>query len=664
MSLGLLLPLGLLALLTIPALIIIYIIKPNYQLKHVSSTYIWKLSLKYKKRKIPVNKIRNILLFLCQLLILTAIALIIARPAVFYDRNTDRSDVIAIIDSSASMYTKSEGETRFHRAVQDVVTLSDSTFEQDGAMSVILADENPEYLATRVDRRNRSSLMKTLQEFLDGTVACSYGTADIEGAIKLCEEILADNPAAKIYLYTDTSYAYVPDMIEVVPVTGTEEWNAAILNAEVELQDGYYMLTVEVACYGKEGLAMPLEVNVQVNGANANLSDPTGKTYKFSLSVDCFNGEKQTLIFCKGGGEPMDGFTYLDLEESLLTFTSYNSISITIDEQDSFIDDNSFQIYGGRKEVVNVLYSSTVLNPFFSSALDVLGNRLADVWDLRIRTVERRNEREAFVTNGYDFYIYEHEVPDQLPTDGVVFLADPDKSPAEAGYTYVGTRQYNNRMYFSSGEDHPLVKNMDIASIFVTKLTMLTYDPAYRILMSCETNPMFLVRDEGRTKIVVMPFSVHYSNIAELPEFYIMLYNAFNYFIPGLVDGNSFEVGEEIVATPRGSELTVYDTKGEQIDRYQKEEGVLSFEVPMTFYTPGVYTLTQNSYFNADTSDTWIFVKAPEFESDIWRQEDVLAEPVIEQKPDNTVQEIAFWVAVALIVLLFAEWLLQWRGNQ
>jgi len=47
----LLTPLGLLGLIGVVALIIIYLIRPNYQQKYISSTYIWKLSLKYKKEE-------------------------------------------------------------------------------------------------------------------------------------------------------------------------------------------------------------------------------------------------------------------------------------------------------------------------------------------------------------------------------------------------------------------------------------------------------------------------------------------------------------------------------------------------------------------------------------------------------------------------------------
>lgn len=50
---NLLVPIGLLGLIGLLVLLIIYILKPNYQQKFVSSTYIWKLSLKYRKKKFP-----------------------------------------------------------------------------------------------------------------------------------------------------------------------------------------------------------------------------------------------------------------------------------------------------------------------------------------------------------------------------------------------------------------------------------------------------------------------------------------------------------------------------------------------------------------------------------------------------------------------------------
>ena len=47
-------PLGFLGLIGLIILLIIYIIKPNYQNKYISSTFVWKLSLKYRKKKMPL----------------------------------------------------------------------------------------------------------------------------------------------------------------------------------------------------------------------------------------------------------------------------------------------------------------------------------------------------------------------------------------------------------------------------------------------------------------------------------------------------------------------------------------------------------------------------------------------------------------------------------
>ena len=121
----LLAPLGLLGLLGIVALIIIYIIKPNYQQKYISSTYVWKLSLKYRKKRIPVSKLRNILLIVCQILILTACASILAKPVKILLNKVEEREVIAILDASASMRTTLDGETRFERAVGEVLELSE-----------------------------------------------------------------------------------------------------------------------------------------------------------------------------------------------------------------------------------------------------------------------------------------------------------------------------------------------------------------------------------------------------------------------------------------------------------------------------------------------------------------------------------------------------------
>ena len=265
----LLIPLGLLGLLSIAGLILIYIIKPNYQQKYISSTYVWALSLKLKKKRLPVSKLRNLLLILCQILFLVMCALALAQPALITRAAITEREVIAIIDSSASMRTTFEDETRFQRAVGRVVDLANDVFDADGSVTVIVAGDTPEILAQRARAQIRGTVEEELLSLSEND-ECSYGEADYDAAMAMCEEIVSDNANAEIYLYTDTDFAYIPSGVNVVNVAEEGEWNAGILNAYTVLEDNYYSVFVEIACYGASD-SLPLTVQVQ----NVNAAEKT-----------------------------------------------------------------------------------------------------------------------------------------------------------------------------------------------------------------------------------------------------------------------------------------------------------------------------------------------------------------------------------------------------
>ena len=185
----LLLPLGLLALVGILVLLLIYLIKPNFQQKLVSSTYIWKLSLKYRKRKIPLSKLRNILLVACQVLIITAIAFILSKIVVVLKEPIAQPEVILIVDSSASMRTGDDASTRYERAVSEAVKEAEKTFEQNGIVSVILAGGENAYLTERASGDSRERVISDMRALLDGGTSCSYTSADMDAAVAMTDRV-------------------------------------------------------------------------------------------------------------------------------------------------------------------------------------------------------------------------------------------------------------------------------------------------------------------------------------------------------------------------------------------------------------------------------------------------------------------------------------------
>ena len=129
-------PIGLLGLIGLIILIIIYIIKPNYMQKVISSTFVWRLSLKYRKKRLPMSKLHNILLFICQVLILTICALLLARPVISSVKMGDENEKVIIIDASASMMVSDGSSTRFERAVERAKEVAEKTMK-DGALSLL-----------------------------------------------------------------------------------------------------------------------------------------------------------------------------------------------------------------------------------------------------------------------------------------------------------------------------------------------------------------------------------------------------------------------------------------------------------------------------------------------------------------------------------------------
>ena len=204
----LLMPLGLLGLLGIAVLIIIYILKPNYQQKVVSSTHVWKLSLRYRRKQIPINRLLSLLILLCQILIVTACALILAQPFIPSGEVRSENERIIVIDSSANMLVTSDGVTRYERAVEQASELVSTTLmEPDGVATVILATDTPEFLFRRLPSAQRPEALEELDALVSGEeLQCTYRESDVTGAMELAQDVLDTNPKAEVYLYTGTQY--------------------------------------------------------------------------------------------------------------------------------------------------------------------------------------------------------------------------------------------------------------------------------------------------------------------------------------------------------------------------------------------------------------------------------------------------------------------------
>ena len=130
-------PRGLWLLLGVPVLIIIWLIRPPYEEKRVSSSYIWRLSERFMKKRLPVSRLRKWLVFLLQLLLVSGAAFLAARPVL---NHGSRVDYLLILDASASMRTETaEGNTRYGKAEEEIRELARRSTAEGHTVSVIRA---------------------------------------------------------------------------------------------------------------------------------------------------------------------------------------------------------------------------------------------------------------------------------------------------------------------------------------------------------------------------------------------------------------------------------------------------------------------------------------------------------------------------------------------
>src|SRR5437870_5282780 len=108
-------PIAFLFALTIPVVIVFYLLKRKRVVKLVSSTLLWQKFLSETQASAPFQKLRKNWLLILQLILLALAVLALTRP--YFKTNTKPAELrVVILDASASMQATDETPTRFQRA--------------------------------------------------------------------------------------------------------------------------------------------------------------------------------------------------------------------------------------------------------------------------------------------------------------------------------------------------------------------------------------------------------------------------------------------------------------------------------------------------------------------------------------------------------------------
>ncbi|MFC1648018.1 BatA domain-containing protein [Nanoarchaeota archaeon] len=148
---------GLYALLALVPLIILYLIRPKPKERSIPSLMFFLKDLGKADRRSFFRRFTQDWLFWIQLLVLLILALAVAKPFINVPETSLADRTILVLDTSASMMTKTDGKTRFEEA-KDI-----AKDKLSGQNTIILARNIPLIGKLDVDKGEASDFIKALE---------------------------------------------------------------------------------------------------------------------------------------------------------------------------------------------------------------------------------------------------------------------------------------------------------------------------------------------------------------------------------------------------------------------------------------------------------------------------------------------------------------------
>jgi hypothetical protein len=417
----------------------------------------------------------------------------------------------------------------------------------------------------------------------------------------------------------------VPARIEVVDMS-VSEWNAGILDFKAGLQsNGYYLFETEIVNYGKSA---SFALTLYVNGV-----------YRQSKMIDMNDGETKRFSF---------------ENHQVLT---YGDAYLTIDAADGYKLDNDYRIYGQFGTPIKVqLYSenedesqSTIF--FIRSALEALSKRFA---------IDVKTTIEDVATSNYDLYVYDTYFPDQLPTDGAIWIFNSasDLSLLQLGVGSELQGDFTVKANLSTTSAYKKIMNgVSADNMQVTKYHKINSYPQFEKILSVGDDPLLLTKDMDGQKINVFAFDLAYTNLPVSVDFPFLIQNLFDYSNPSTVEKQFYHTGTKLSIDPK---LGAYRLL---IAREGVETIYDEFPVDLDLKLPGTYTITQKFADKPDNVYSF-FVKVPKSESyqTIDGGKLIIANISSTNQPRSTdLMDLIPYLAFGLFIFLLIEWGVQYR---
>jgi hypothetical protein len=598
-------PWAFLGLITIPIIIILYLLKQKHKEYNVSSLFLWEEVLKDLEANAPWQKLKKNLLMILQIIAALLLVFALARP--FLNAvGSDTAHIIVALDTSLSMKATDVRASRFEEAKNRANKLI-SNLKPGTAVTLISIGKSVNIEENLSSDRGR--LLDKLSK-----LKVSNSTSNIEDAESLISSIIKQNPETRVVVFGDSAINIPSVDVEFSKVSNNGDNFAVTMMSHTKTEKGITVLS-RISNYSSKDVTIPVSLYVDKNVFDAK-------------NVDIKKGETANVYWNEVSPNAKLIEARIDIDDSLdIDNSAWNAVNnikknkvILVSESNVFI------------EKITALYNGVEL---FKA-----GYESSDEW------------------KGYDLYIFDGFLPKKIPNDGNIMVFNPNENKMFEILETVEAPVIDEM----DGSIFRYVEGFDFS---IGKTKTLKVPTWGRGILGTNSGSVAFSGTYNNRRVMVFGFDVHNTDIPLTPAFPIIMANSLDWLLPDSInnaenvysgEGIEFNIGpstqEAYIQTPSGEKIKIAPPF--PVKLFDKTD------------VPGLYSLRQKT---EDSEQEFYFtVNVPsQSESNLAQSEDAentntQASAEDGQKPVNTgmnLQSLLLWL---IVIVLLIEWWVYTNG--
>lgn len=480
-------PIWLILLGLIPVLLIIHSLRPKAREVEVSQLFLWKEVLQETRGGSRIQSLmRNLPLFL-QILIVILSALALAQPV--WTRPTPiKGNVVLVLDSSASMQTRTAKGTRFEKG-QAMALQMISELAEESRMLIIEAGYRPEIRSPfSKDRKHLREVVKAIQP--------SDTSGDLTSSLYLALSFVEPTAEDRVYLITDGAVKGLDPLLQkhkkivrlIISEGGT---NVGLTNFQCRPDPGIpdvYQALVEVKNFNPHPVVCPIQMTV-------------GEETFFKKTVGIRGLEKKQFLIP-------------------LLRPGSGIAKVSLDLRDDFpLDNQAYNVLRTSEELSILLVTRG--NYFLKTLLEAYPHFRVDT----LKEVHRPSWEEQ--VRNHDLIILDGVSPPA--TERGNFLLINAFSPS-IPITKIGLQE--NPVVLDWDRRHPVMQDLDLGTLQIRSAARVKTDPGIKPLLETRDQGLIYAYEKEGLRAILINFDLKQSDLPFRVAFPVLMTNCFRWLQP------------------------------------------------------------------------------------------------------------------------------------